>query len=88
MASRSGTIYIGMSNDIRRRIYEHRYGLLPGFTSKYKIHRFVYVEEFDRADEAIAREKQLKGWTRRRKIALIESMNQSFKDLSANWLSD
>ena len=82
MASRSGTIYIGMSNDSRRRIYEHRYGLLPGFTSKYKIHHLVYVEEFDRADEAIAREKQLKGWTRRRKIALIESMNRSFKDLT------
>jgi putative endonuclease len=69
-------------------MYEHKHGLLPGLTSKYRIHRLVHVEEFDHADQAIAREKQLKGWTRKRKIALIESVNPSLKDLSANWLSE
>jgi putative endonuclease len=66
-------------------MYEHRHELVPGFTSKYKIHRLIYVEEFDKPDEAIAREKQLKGWTRKRKIALIESVNSTFKDLAADW---
>jgi putative endonuclease len=61
--------------------------MVPGFTSKYKVHRLVYVEGFDSADEAIAREKQLKGWSRKRKIALIESLNPAMKDLSVQWLS-
>jgi len=61
---------------------------VPGFTNKYKIHRLVYVEEFDRADDAIAREKQLKGWSRKRKIALIETLNPTLKDLSVQWLDD
>ena len=88
MASRSGTLYIGVTNDIPRRVYEHQHDLVPGFTSKYKIHHLVYVEEFDRASEAIAREKQLKGWTRKRKIALVELVNPTLKDLSADWLGD
>jgi hypothetical protein len=60
-------LYIGVTNNLARRIYEHKHGLVSGFTSKYPIHRLVYVEEFGRADEAIAREKQLKGWSRRKK---------------------
>ena len=88
MASRSGTLYIGVTNDIARRTYEHKHGLLAGFTSKYKVHRLVYVEEFDPADQAIAREKQLKGWSRKRKIPLIEALNPTMKDLSVDWLSD
>ena len=82
LTSRSGTLYIGVTNDLARRIYEHKHGLVPAFTSKYKIHRLVYVEGFDRADDAIAREKQLKGWSRKRKIALIESLNPTMKDLN------
>jgi putative endonuclease len=85
LASRSGTLYIGVTNDIPRRMYEHRHHLVPGFTGIYKIHRLVYVEHFDRPDEAIAREKQLKGWTRQRKIALIESVNPRLKNLSSDW---
>ena len=87
MASRSGTLYIGVTNDIARRTYEHKHGLVAGFTSMYKVNRLVYVEVFDAADEAIAREKQLKGWSRQRKIALIESLNPTMKDLSVQWLS-
>jgi len=87
MASRSGTLYIGVTNDIARRTYEHKHGLVAGFTSKYKVNRLVYVEEFDAPDAAIAREKQLKGWSRQRKIALIESLNPAMKDLSVHWLN-
>src|SRR5215469_16938114 len=87
MASRSGTLYIGVTNDIARRTYEHKHGLVPGFTSKYRVHRLVYMEEFDSADAAIAREKQFKGSSRKRKIALIESLNPTMKDLSVQWLS-
>jgi putative endonuclease len=86
MASRSGTLYIGVTNDIARRTYEHEHGLVPGFTRKYKVHHLVYVEGFDAVDAAIAREKQLKGWSRTRKIALIESLNPTMKDLSVQWL--
>ena len=88
LASRSGTLYIGVTNDIGRRIYEHKHGLVPGFSTKYKIHCLVYVEEFDRAAEAIAWEKQLKGWTRKRKIALVESSNPTMSDLSTEWLPE
>jgi putative endonuclease len=86
LASRSGTLYIGVTNDLARRIYEHRHGLVPGFTSKYKIHYLLHVEEFADAGQAIAREKQLKGWTRKRKLALVESVNPTMKDLSVHWL--
>ncbi len=88
LASRSGTLYISVTNDIGRRIYEHKNGLVAGFSSKYKIHRLVYVEEFNRAAEAIAREKQLKGWTRKRKIALVESSNPTMSDLCTAWLPE
>ena len=74
-----------MTNDLDRRVDEHKGGLVPGFTTKYKVHYLVYVEEFDEADQAIAREKQLKGWRRSRKIALIESGNPAMKDLSVQW---
>jgi putative endonuclease len=88
LASRSGTLYIGVTNDLARRIYEHKWGLAPGFTRKYKVHYLVYVEEFASADEAIAREKQLKGWTRRKKLALVQSANPTMRDLSVEWLKD
>lgn len=87
LSSRSGTLYIGVTNDLARRIYEHKHGVAPGFTSRYKINRLVYMEEFDRADDAIGREKQLKGWSRTRKITLIESLNPTMKDLSVQWLN-
>ena len=86
LASRSGTLYIGVTNNLARRMYEHKEGLVPGFTKRYRIHWLVYFEEFDRATDAIAREKQLKGWSRKRKIALIESLNPSLKDLAVEWL--
>ncbi|MCP6761627.1 MAG: GIY-YIG nuclease family protein [Fischerella sp. CENA71] len=74
-----------MTNDLVRRIYEHKQKLIPGFTHKYNIDRLVYYEETVDVTEAIAREKQIKGWLRVKKIALIESMNSQWHDLSADW---
>ena len=81
MASRSGTLYIGVTNNIARRVYEHKHGLVSGFTRTYKVRHLIYLEEFDRAEQAITREKQLKGWNRMKKIALIESVNPTMKEL-------
>ena len=75
MASRSRVLYIGVTNDLSRRTSEHRLGLIAGFTKKYHVDRLVYYEYFISIRAAIAREKQLKGWRRARKIELIETMN-------------
>ncbi|MBI5190513.1 MAG: GIY-YIG nuclease family protein [Nitrospirae bacterium] len=82
LASDSMTLYTGVTSNITKRIYEHKNGLVEGFTSKYKVHRLVYLEETNDVHAAIAREKQIKGWTRARKIALVNSVNQSWNDLS------
>ena len=85
MASERRTLYTGMTNDLERRVYEHKHKLLPGFTSRYNITRLVYYEKYGTAADAIYREKQLKGWLRAKKIALVESMNPTWKDLNAEW---
>ncbi len=85
VASRSGTLYIGMTNDISVRVLQHKSGELEGFSSKYKCDRLVYWESFDEVIKAINREKQLKGWRRSKKIALIESMNPRWADLAEHW---
>ena len=79
----SRTLYIGMTNDLERRVGEHREGKVPGFARRYGLKRLVYYERFPTAMAAIEREKQLKGWLRARKIALIEALNPEWKDLSA-----
>ncbi|MBR1558921.1 MAG: GIY-YIG nuclease family protein [Clostridia bacterium] len=78
-------MYIGVTNDLERRLYEHRNQLVDGFTKKYNVHKLVYYEMTEDVKSAIAREKQLKGWRRDRKNALVESMNPSWKDLSDDW---
>ena len=85
MTNASGTMYIGVTSDIERRIYEHKMKLIPGFTQRYKITRLIYVEEFGDIRDAIAREKQLKSWNRSLKIVLIEKSNPEWQDLAANW---
>lgn len=82
LTNRSGTLYIGMTNDLPRRVAEHKARRGSAFTSKYNIDRLIYVEETSDVREAIAREKQLKGWSRAKKIALIESVNPEWRDLS------
>jgi putative endonuclease len=86
MASRSRVLYIGVTNDLARRVHEHRRSLIPGFTSKYRITRLVYFEEFMDVRDAITREKQIKGWVRVRKIRLIEEHNPTWEDRADLWL--
>ncbi|MGB8644722.1 MAG: GIY-YIG nuclease family protein [Anaerolineae bacterium] len=88
MTNRSRTLYTGVTNDLMRRVYEHKHKLVPGFTSKYNITLLVYHETFPDINQAIAREKQIKGWVRSKKIALIESANPEWKDQSAEWFKE
>jgi putative endonuclease len=85
MTNKSGTLYVGVTNDLERRVQEHRNKLVKGFTAKYNIDRLVHFEVADEPRAAIAREKQIKGWLRAKKIALIESGNPRWLDLSADW---
>ena len=85
VASRSGTLYIGMTNDLYVRVMQHKSGEIEGFSSKYRCNRLVYWESFDQVIKAINREKQLKGWRRSKKIALIESMNPRWADLAEHF---
>ncbi len=85
MASRSGTLYIGVTSDIKRRVYEHKQHLIPGFTDKYDVDRLLYVERIADAVSAINREKQIKRWRREKKVILIDSMNPEWNDLSWDW---
>jgi putative endonuclease len=82
MASRSRVLYVGVTNDLARRVDEHKRGLGACFTSKYRITRLVYFEEFVDILDAIAREKEIKGWVRSRKTRLIEGRNPTWEDLS------
>jgi putative endonuclease len=81
-SQRHGTLYIGITNDLRTRFEQHRLGLGSEFVRKYSVYRLVYVETYENAVEAIAREKQLKKWNRDWKIRLIEEDNPEWKDLS------
>jgi putative endonuclease len=85
MTNNSKTLYTGMTNDLTRRVYEHKQKLTPGFTQKYNITKLVYFEETSDVNAAISREKQIKGWLREKKITLIELMNPEWKDLSVGW---
>ena len=88
LSSRSRNLYVGITNNIARRIGEHRDGLVPGFTKRYRIQRLVYLEPFEHPSAAIAREKQIKGWLRARKAALIEEHNPGWDDLAAGWFPE
>jgi putative endonuclease len=82
MTNRTRTLYVGVTNDLERRVYEHAQHVFPGFTRRYAIDRLVYAEQCDGPTAAIEREKQIKGWRRSKKIALIESANPTWRDLS------
>ncbi|MCK5423970.1 MAG: GIY-YIG nuclease family protein [Emcibacter sp.] len=85
-SKRNGTLYIGVTNDLVRRIYEHKNDLADGFTKKHSVHDLIYYEKHERIEEAIIREKQLKKWKRDWKIRLIESVNPDWKDLYSDIL--
>ena len=83
LSSKSRTLYIGMTGDLQTRVYEHKTKVRDGFTAKYNIDRLVYFEEFTDPRQAFERERELKTWFRERKVALIESFNPTWEDLSA-----
>ena len=85
MASASGTLYTGVTNDLYRRVYEHKNNLIEGFTKKYACHKLIYFEETTDIESAILREKQLKNWNRKKKEFLIATKNPTWKDLSLDW---
>ena len=90
MSNKSRTVlYIGVTNDLYRRYIEHKNGTIKGFTQKYKCHHLIYFEEYNNIEEAIAREKELKGWRREKKENLINSTNPNKKDLAEdlNWIT-
>ena len=78
-------LYTGVTNSLERRIWEHKQHAIPGFTKKYNCDRLIYLEEFSDIRDAIAREKQIKGWVRAKKEALIATMNPEWNDLAADW---
>jgi putative endonuclease len=88
MASLSGTLYVGVTNSVRRRTLEHKSGQASEFTTRYEADRLVYYEVFRYVNNAISREKQIKGWVRSRKIQLIESQNPSWRDLSRDFAKE
>jgi putative endonuclease len=81
----SGTLYIGVTNSLKRRIWEHKNGLVAGFTKQYGIKTLVYFETYRNVADAIGREKELKGWLRVRKVDLIRKENPLWQDLAADW---
>jgi len=83
-----GTLYIGMTNDLQRRVYEHKTGIKEGFTQKYGVNKLMYFETFQDVNEAIERENNLKKWKRDWKIKLIEKDNKKWLDLAKNWYDD
>ena len=88
LASRSRVLYTGVTNNLERRVWEHKAGTADGFTKRYLVTKLVYMETFGDARTAIDREKQIKNWRREKKIALIESMNPEWADLSEGWYDD
>src|ERR1019366_2685538 len=85
LASKSRTLYVGITSDLETRNREHRSGVYGGFTFNYKVHRLVYYERFTWVQSAISTEKQLKQWRREKKVALMERDNPTWEDLSAEW---
>jgi putative endonuclease len=85
MTNHSRTLYTGMTNDLRRRVWQHKQKRIEGFAKRYNITQLVFYEETPDVKVAIAREKQIKGWVRRKKIALIEEANSEWNDLSDGW---
>jgi putative endonuclease len=88
MSSKSGVLYVGSTNDLERRLFEHKQGLIEGFTKKYRATRLVYIEEFDGPAAMVERERQLKGWTRRRKLELIHTQNPEMIDYARRTARD
>lgn len=85
LASKSGVLYVGFTNNLEFRVWQHKTKQQKGFTAKYNVDRLVWFEHHTYVNNAIAREKEIKGWRRSRKIALIEAENPEWRDLAADW---
>ncbi len=85
LSSKAGVLYVGVTNDIKRRVYEHKNHLVEGFTDKYEVGALVYFETKRNATSAIKREKQIKAWRREKKVKLIDSINPDWEDLGRDW---
>ena len=85
MSSGRRTLYVGVTGDLQRRVHEHRDKLIDGFTKRYNVTHLVYFESFTEVRDAIAREKQIKAWSRSKKLDLVRSQNPKWSDLAANW---
>jgi putative endonuclease len=88
MESFSRRTYIGMTSELERRVWQHKHGVYDGHTKKYKKNRLVYIEEYQWVNDAIARERQLKGWDQRKKKILVESTNPQWLDVSGGWYGE
>jgi putative endonuclease len=88
LASKSGVLYTGVTSHLDRRLVQHRQKIVPGFTERYRVTRLVHYERFGDIRAAIAREKEIKGWLRAKKIALIESTNPAWKDLAEDFFAE
>ena len=89
LTNRSGTLYVGMTDDLAARLVEHRTGKFPrAFSARYDLNRLVFVELFESAGEAMARERQLKRWSRPKKVSLIEKLNPRWRDLSSDYAGE
>ena len=86
VSKRNGTLYVGVTSNLKKRIYEHKNKLIEGFTKKYNVDKLVYYEETNDVNIAIKREKQLKKWNRKWKIELIEKSNPNWNDLAKDWI--
>lgn len=88
MSNISKMLYVGVTNDIQFRVFQHKTKQVKGFTQRYNLFKLVYAEPFADVRDAIAREKQIKGWLRARKVALINSRNPGWKDIAADWFKN
>jgi putative endonuclease len=88
VTNKSWTLYTGVTNDLERRVWEHKHKVTKGFTSRYRMGKLIYIEQFRDVRDAIAREKQIKGWTHARKWALIKGVNPACQDLSEGWFQE
>ena len=86
LASNSGVLYVGSTSDLTRRMYQHRHGLMPGFTKRYNVSRLVWYDVTPNSRGAVTRERQIKSWRREKKVQLIETTNPAWRDLAVDWL--
>jgi putative endonuclease len=85
LSSTSRVLYVGCTSDLLRRVYQHKFGLLPGFTKRYQVTRLVFFECTPNVRAAVAREREIKGWGREKKLRLVETRNAGWEDLAADW---